>query len=481
MMRRWTFLAACAAALGLLAALGIPVSALAQSVQNDCLTASPPGCYTPQQFRTAYDIQPLLDRGIDGRGETVTVIVFAADPATPPPVVTDIRQDLATFDGLFRLPPAHISVVTTLARASSPWDATLEEIIDTEIVHAVAPGAALRVVLMPNPPQSTPASTAAGMLAALPLAIRDTDVVSFSGALGEHFFSPAQVAQMRGILRQAADRHVTVVAASGDSGAVSDVYGFGTTPVKEVSLPASDPYVLGVGGTTLTASPQTGSYIGETAWNQIEPGGANFASGGGFSGTFARPAYQDGVPGTEATRGVPDVAGDASTGMALAREAGGGSYELGSAGGTSAATPLWGGLVADADQLAGHDLGFINPALYQIARSPEYRRAFHDITTGNNTVLINGTTYTGYQAGPGWDPVTGLGSPNAAVLVPNLSGKPINIRIGRKTPTPIRVGAGLEPLPCGQAAQHDQRCRRRPCARRGRGRCLWGSKTGIVS
>ena len=289
MMRRWTFLAACAAALGLLAAPGIPVSALAQSVQNDCLTASPPGCYTPQQFRTAYDIQPLLDRGIDGRGETVTVIVFAADPATPPPVVTDIRQDLATFDGLFRLPPAHISVVTTLARASSPWDATLEEIIDTEIVHAVAPGAALRVVLMPNPPQSTPASTAAGMLAALPLAIRDTDVVSFSGALGEHFFSPAQVAQMRGILRQAADRHVTVVAASGDSGAVSDVYGFGTTPVKEVSLPASDPYVLGVGGTTLTASPQTGSYIGETAWNQIEPGGANFASGGGFSGTFARP------------------------------------------------------------------------------------------------------------------------------------------------------------------------------------------------
>jgi subtilase family serine protease len=271
MMRRWTFLAACAAALGLLAAPGIPVSALAQSVQNDCLTASPPGCYTPQQFRTAYDIQPLLDRGIDGRGETVTVIVFAADPATPPPVVTDIRQDLATFDGLFRLPPAHISVVTTLARASSPWDATLEEIIDTEIVHAVAPGAALRVVLMPNPPQSTPASTAAGMLAALPLAIRDTDVVSFSGALGEHFFSPAQVAQMRGILRQAAERHVTVVAASGDSGAVSDVYDFGTAPVKEVSLPASDPFVLGVGGTTLTAGPRAGSYIGGDG---LEPGTA---------------------------------------------------------------------------------------------------------------------------------------------------------------------------------------------------------------
>jgi subtilase family serine protease len=154
------------------------------------------------------------------------------------------------------------------------------------------------------------------------------------------------------------------------------------------------------------------------------PGGGNLASGGGFSGIFARPAYQDGVHGTEATRGVPDVAGDAGTGMALAREAGGGNYELVSAGGTSAATPLWGGLVADADQLAGHDLGFVNPALYQIARSPVYGQAFHDVTTGNNTVVMNGATYTGYPAGPGWDPVTGLGSPDAAVLVPILSRKP---------------------------------------------------------
>jgi subtilase family serine protease len=83
--------------------------------------------------------------------------------------------------------------------------------------------------------------------------------------------------------------------------------------------------------------------------------------------------------------------------------------------------------MALADQLAGHDLGFVNPALYRIARSPAYGRAFHDITTGNNTVLVNGTTYTGYQAGSGWDPVTGLGSPNAAVLVPILSRKPITI------------------------------------------------------
>jgi subtilase family serine protease len=419
MRRHWSFLAVPAAALGLLAA-GAPGSVLAEPAGNDCLAASPPSCYTPQQFRTAYNIQPLLGRGIDGRGETVSMIVYDAGPAASPPQVTDIRQDLAAFDGLFRLPAAHISVVTTLAGAGAPWEAGTEEVMDTEIVHAVAPGARLRVVLMPST-QDTPASDTAAMLAALPLAIRDTDVVSFSGALGEHFFSPAQVAQMRGILRNAAARHVTVIAASGDSGAVSDIYRFGTTPVKEVSLPASDPFVLAVGGTTLTAGPQAGSYIGETAWNQALPRGGNFASGGGFSGIFARPADQDGVPGTEATRGVPDVAGDAGTGMALAIEAGGGSYELRSAGGTSAATPLWGGLVALADQLAGHDLGFVNPVLYRIARSPLYGQAFHDVTTGNNTVVVNGVTYAGYRAGSGWDPVTGLGSPNAAVLVPLLS------------------------------------------------------------
>lgn len=426
MRRRRSILVVCAAALGLLAvsapvAVLAEVSAPAAPAGNDCLIASPPGCYSPQQFRTAYDVQPLLDRGIDGRGETVTVIVYDAGPGIAPPQVTDIRQDLALFDRRFRLPPAHISVVTTLAGASSPWAANLEEIMDTEIVHAVAPGAALRVVLMPSTPQDTPATAVAGMLAALPLAIRDTDVVSFSGALGEHFFSTAQVAEMKRILREAATRHVTVVGASGESGAASDIYRFGTTPVKEVSLPSSDPFVLGVGGTTLTVGPQTGSYVGETAWNQAVRGGGNFASGGGFSGIFARPAYQDVLPGTEAARGVPDVAGDASTGMALARQAGGGSYQLLSAGGTSAATPLWGGLMADADQLAGHDLGVVNPAVYQIARGPRYGQAFHDVTTGNNTVVINGATYTGYQAGPGWDPVTGLGSPDAAVLIPVLS------------------------------------------------------------
>ncbi len=196
-------------------------------------------------------------------------------------------------------------------------------------------------------------------------------------------------------------------------------------PVREVNLLAADPLVLGAGGTTLTASHATGGYLGETAWGLPygAPGGSFQASGGGFSRLFARPAYQGGVPGTGASRGVPDVAADASghTAMTMAISEGGGKTYLRDGGGTSATAPLWAGLIALADQYAGRHLGFVNPALYRIARTPAYHRAFHDITTGNNTVQFPPKTITGYHAAPGWDPVTGLGSPSAQVLIPLLA------------------------------------------------------------
>jgi subtilase family serine protease len=96
-------------------------------------------------------------------------------------------------------------------------------------------------------------------------------------------------------------------------------------------------------------------------------------------------------------------------------------YTISDSGGTSAATPLWAGVIALADQAAGHDLGFVNPALYRIASIPLRRTAFHDVTKGNNTVQFPPQTFTGYQAARGWDPVTGLGSPDAQVLIPLLA------------------------------------------------------------
>ena len=412
------------------------------SAVSSCLLPPAFSCYAPHQFRVAYGIQPLLDSGIDGHGETVTVLAppplpnalvdpspnvpaaqsssaAAAPPPGAQPATTDIRKDLAAFDRMFRLPAARIQTVTTLAGAASPWQATGEEVFDLEVVHTVAPAATLRLVLLPANVLDSAATATADMLAGLRLAVSGTDVASIGWSLGEHFFTAAQVAQMHSILQEAAAHHVTVAAASGDNGSVSDLYG--GTPVQEVSLPASDPLALAVGGTTLTANPLTGAYISETTWN----GGAGSfdvtvgASGGGFSHLYPRPAYQDGVPGTSTGRGAPDVAGDANEqgGIPLIF-AGGSQSGLSSESGTSAATALWAGLVALADQDAHHDLGFVNPAIYRIARSASYHKAFHDVTTGNNMTLgpVNGQ----YQAGPGWDPVTGWGSPNAQVLIPLL-------------------------------------------------------------
>jgi subtilase family serine protease len=211
---------------------------------------------------------------------------------------------------------------------------------------------------------------------------------------------------------------------SGDYGAaVNHCRGARTAAayVKGVDLPASDPLTLAVGGTSLRASRATGAYIGETAWNHPSPS-VSQASGGGFSRVFPRPAYQDGIPGIGATRGVPDVAADADrTGMAFAISDGSQRYGLTGIGGTSVAAPVWAAVIALADQYAGRHLGFVNPALYQIGRSPSYYQAFHDVTTGTNTVTFAGQTITGYQAGPGWNPVTGWGSPNAQALVPLLA------------------------------------------------------------
>jgi subtilase family serine protease len=395
------------------------------AVAADCL-ASRPACYAPRQFRVAYGIQPLLDRGITGRGVTVVLPEEAETrPEQPPavtgpelpPAVTDIRQDVAGFDSLFGLPRARIQPITTLAGSSaSPWLAGPEEVGDTEMVHAVAPGATIIELLVDPADVSTPAKLAATFATYVRIAARNGEVISQTG-IGQHFnlgedsWTSAEVATINSALEYAAARDVTVVAASGDYGAIGNG---STAPVKDVNLPTSDPLVLAAGGTSLTANPVTGAYISETAWN---------GSGGGFSHLFARPAYQDGVPGIGAARGVPDVAGDASSGtsMAFAFTAPGGGYKLIGLNGTSAAAPFWAGLIALADQEAGHPLGFVNPAIYRIARGPLYRKAFHDITTGNNTVTLNGVTITGYQAGRGWDPVTGWGTPDAQFLIPLLA------------------------------------------------------------
>ncbi|MFB9835521.1 S53 family peptidase [Actinoallomurus acaciae] len=393
------------------------------SVATDCDSLAT--CYTPRQLRVAYGIQPLLDHGIDGRGQTIMVPALGVQQPVSPPKVSDIRQDMRRFDGLFGLPAARLKVDPTLAGDASPWLANQEEVQDVQILHALAPAATIRVVLVEPTALSSPASAMAALTGALRRGLSHTDVISISAGWGEHCLTGTQIARQHAVLQAARNRHVTVVAGSGDTGAVSRPCPGSTrqdpwTPVKEVSAPASDPLVLAAGGTIFKASHQTGAYIGETAWSVPSH---SQGTGGGFSHLFSRPDYQDGVSGTNVGRAVPDVAADAapSTGMAMVISGSDQRDTIFGAGGTSASTPLWAALIALANQSAGHDLGFVNPVIYRIGHSAGHHGAFHDVTTGDNTVTVSDKTISGYRAAPGYDPVTGWGSPNARVLVPLLT------------------------------------------------------------
>jgi len=388
------------------AATSAPASAATVTV--DC--GAPKRCYSPQAYQVAYGVAPLLSRGIDGSGETVVMPELAQAP-TSNGGSTDIRQDLAAFDSKFGLPPARLQVVNTIAKSKTPYLAAgEEEVEDTEMVHAIAPGAILDVVLIPAGVLSSNADMAAAITQMIRAGVAlHAAVISISASGGEHLRTRAEWAAMNAALQQAREQHVTVVASSGDTGAISD-----DGPPVQVSMPASDPLVLAVGGTTLDAARPAGIYRGEKAWNDS----AN-ASGGGYSSLFPRPSYQDGLARAGATRGVPDVAASADPATAMAIEYSDG--HLRPAEGTSAATPLWAGVIALADQQAGQHLGFVNPAIYAIARGPAGHQAFHDVVTGGNSVLWHSAVIAGDHAGRGWDPVTGWGSPDARYLVPLLA------------------------------------------------------------
>jgi subtilase family serine protease len=397
-------------------------------------------CYTPRLLEAAYGVLPLLQRGIDGRGETV-VLPELAESQLSPPQVTDLRRDFVAFDHLFHLPAPHVRYVSTFAGPKHPWLAYGEEVLDAELVHTIAPRAALTIVLVRGNSLDSAGQAVAASAAALRRGASEGGIISLSPAGqigGEHCVDHAQLRQLRAALQADADHHVTVVAASGDTGAAGepcaliDALSGGIsssfTPRKEVVLVASDPLVLSAGGTTLDASHTTGTWIGETTWGLPDgsPGTGFQASSGGFSHLFGRPSYQNGVHGIAGMRGVPDVAADAnpnpSGGLPVVTSDPGGGYTVSEHGGTSASAPIWAGIIALADQDAGRHLGFVNPTIYRIARSTSYHRAFHDITAGNaNTAKFPHGTITGYRAGPGWDPVTGWGSPNAKVLVPLLA------------------------------------------------------------
>jgi subtilase family serine protease len=278
----------------------------------------------------------------------------------------------------------------------------------------------------------------------------EANVISQSFAAAEETFSSTQsLLNLRHAFISAANNGVTVLGSSGDGGTANNYF----TPVKNprpipfpsVEWPASDPLVTGVGGTYLCTDPTTGTGVDtidppancQPAANPTSAREIGWIdSGGGFSHVFTKPSYQDTLPAgstpIDTMRGVPDIAYQASsrTGVLVYDTAPGatgitcpsgnpcsaGWYVVG---GTSSSCPQWAGLVAIADQIAGHGLGQINPTLYALAAGPDYGTYFYDVTTGNNQA---NPSIPGYPATTGWDPVTGLGTPNAAALVPALAG-----------------------------------------------------------
>lgn len=386
-----------------------------------CLTSAvPPRCYSPAQIRRAYNVQSLLKEGITGKGRTIVLIDGSSSPT--------LQADVHLFDLLYGLKDPTINVIAPSGFMSYDPNAYTETALDVEWSHALAPDATIDLVVADTSNAITPGDFVSILLGATKYAVDHNlgDVISQSYGVGESCVGSAYLQEEHQIFAEAQAKHITVLASAGDSGALQISCNAGQFfEAKGVSIPSSDPLVTAVGGTSLDANVTNGSYNAEVTWNEWNAGDG--ATGGGFSSLFATPNYQQSVPGIGATRGVPDVAFDADplTGVPVVLSIQGATYIV-PFGGTSVGSPVWAGIVALANQYAGHRLGFLNDRLYKILKNKNYSKAFHDITLGDNTVTLfdqngNPVPVPGYNAGSGWDAVTGLGTPKVNNLVNALS------------------------------------------------------------
>ncbi|MGO9196645.1 MAG: S8 family serine peptidase [Acidimicrobiales bacterium] len=385
--------------------------------------------YTPARIHANYDMGRLYAAGLDGEGETIGIVDVYGSPT--------IKADLASFDSMFHLaaPPSFEVVrpagaVPKFNRAVGEMvDWAAETTLDVEWAHAMAPGA--RIVLAETGVDEVEGTSGFPQIVKAEkylIAHEHVAVISQSfGATEETFPSKISLLALRGAYVEA-DRHdVTVLAGSGDWGATGPRLESGYYTRRVTSWPATDPLVTAIGGTLIRTDGAGHPSAPPQVWN--EGGTDPAASGGGVSSVFARPAWQHSVASIVGShRGMPDISMDAacaSAGDVVWSFLGG--EELVSQCGTSLATPMFAGLVAIADQLAGHHLGLINPRLYKLGA--EHAPGLVDITRGNNTVefVEGGTTHVrvGYRARKGYDLASGWGTVDAAKFVPELAGKPI--------------------------------------------------------
>lgn len=351
--------------------------------------AQPNTYYTPLQLGQLYN----FPADTDGTGQTIGIIELGGGYTS-----TDLSQ---YFSNLGISKPPKVVTVSVAGGQNQPGsgDADIEVTLDIEVAGALAPGANLAVYFAPNTDQ--------GFYEAISQAAHDTtnkpSVISISWGGPEDSWNSQSRDAMETAMQDAAALGVTVVTAAGDNGS-----GDGETDNQpHVDFPSSSPYALGCGGTTLTAKGQ--AIQSEVVWN--ETASNDGATGGGVSIEYPLPSWQQNAkvpnaPGGSGGRGVPDVSANADPLTGYEILVGGQTQAVG---GTSAAAPLWAALLARINQKLGKPVGDVHAALYQAGES-----AFRDITQGNNGA---------YQAGPGWDACTGLGSPNGQALLSALSAK----------------------------------------------------------
>lgn len=407
----------------------------------DCESQLAIACYSPNQYEQAYDMNPLYSQGLTGAGKTIVIVDSFGSPT--------IQSDLASFDQEFGLPaPPSFNVIQPDGPVP-PFDGTnstmtgwaVETSLDVEYSHAMAPGA--NILLVETPVAETEGVTGFPEIVEAENYVIDHnlgDVISQSFGASEPTFPSAQsIFALRSAYENAAAHNVTVLAAAGDAGP-TDQTSDGTDyfPFRIDSWPSSDPLVTSVGGTMLNLDANGNRLSPDSVWNDTfnpnitGPTPAPAAGGGGVSAVFHRPKYQDSVADVvHGSRGTPDISLSAAVnGGALVYWSfpGGGGPGFFIVGGTSEASPLFSGIVAVADQAAGHRLGQLNPTLYGLGDGK--RSGIVDITSGNNTVEFTNTTQfpgtftvQGFNAVRGYDSASGLGTPDGARLVAELAGR----------------------------------------------------------
>jgi kumamolisin len=345
--------------------------------------------YSPVEVAEAYS----FPTSVNGSGQCIALIELGGGYTT---------SDLTTFFGNLGITPPEVKSVSvdgaTNSPSGNPNSADGEVGLDLEVAGSVAPGAQLAAYFAPNTDQ--------GFIDAVTTAVHDTtlkpSIISISWGGPENSWTEQSRNALNSACEDASTMGITVLVACGDQGATDG------TSSPTVDFPASSPYVVACGGTTLELAGTT--IESETVWNDLSSNEG--ATGGGVSELFTLPSFQQGAnvpkaPNGFVGRGVPDVAGDADpeTGYNVVID---GQLEV--VGGTSAVAPLWAGLFALINQSLGSNVGYVNPLLY----TSNAESTFHDITSGNNG---------DYSAGPGWDACTGLGTPDGSALLAALQKK----------------------------------------------------------